>query len=244
VSPILVRPVREQLEHDRLIRFLLLNKYKRRYEAAGNTGDERIASVKVGSAILFPDIVLTEGKKVAGVVEVETGESVNNLEALAEWVHFSKARVPFYLYVPVASYDSARRLCELRHIRPAEIWTYRPAMDGFDLMRVHQNPAIAAAAARAAIAPSQAKPEATVLAAAPPKPKAPEKKAVKAAPKPVTPAKAPKVTQGNTKGKPKAAAKGNATGSTKGNTKGSTKGNSKGSTKGNTKGNARGKKTR
>jgi hypothetical protein len=239
VSPILVRPVREQLEHDRLIRFLLLNKYKRRYEAAGNTGDERIASVKVGSAILFPDIVLTEGKKVAGVVEVETGESVNNLEALAEWVHFSKARVPFYLYVPVASYDSARRLCELRHIRPAEIWTYRPAMDGFDLMRVHQNPATAAAAARAALAPSQATPEVKTPAVVPPKPKAPdkapEKKSVKAAPKPSTPAKASKVPKGAAKAKPKAPT---------GNTKGSTKGNTKGNAKGNMKGNMKGKKTR
>jgi hypothetical protein len=207
VSPILVRPVREQLEHDRLIRFLLLNKYKRRYEAAGNTGDERVASIKVGSAIVFPDIVLTEGKKIAGVVEVETGESVNNLEALAEWVHFSKARVPFYLYVPVASYDSARRLCELRHIRPAEIWTYRPAIDGFDLMRVHQNPAISGAA-RVAVTPSQPKPEVKTPAPLPPKPKAPEKKPVKAAAKPLTPPKASKVTKGSGKGKPKAATKG------------------------------------
>jgi hypothetical protein len=207
VSPILVRPVREQLEHDRLIRFLLLNKYKRRYEAVGNTGDERVASIKVGSAIVFPDIVLTEGKKIAGVVEVETGESVNNLEALAEWVHFSKARVPFYLYVPVASYDSARRLCELRHIRPAEIWTYRPAIDGFDLMRVHQNPAISAAA-RVAVTPSQPKPEVKTPAPLPPKPKAPEKKPVKAAAKPLTPSKASKVTKGSGKGKPKAATKG------------------------------------
>jgi hypothetical protein len=206
VSPILVRPVREQLEHDRLIRFLLLNKYKRRYEAAGNTGDERVASIKVGSAIVFPDIVLTEGKKIAGVVEVETGESVNNLEALAEWVHFSKARVPFYLYVPVASYDSARRLCELRHIRPAEIWTYRPAMDGFDLMRVHQNP-VTSAVARVAVAPSQPKPEVKTPAPLPPKPKALEKTAAKAAAKPLTPPKASKVTKGSRKGKPKAATK-------------------------------------
>ena len=219
MSPILVRPVREQLEHDRLIRFLLLNKYKKRYEAAGNTGDERVASIKVGSALLFPDIVLTEGKKIAGIVEVETGESVNNLEALAEWVHFSKARVPFYLYVPVASYDSARRLCELRHIRPAEIWTYRQAMDGFDLMRVHQNPAISAAAARGAVAPSKVKPEVKTPAPvapkakaperpkAPEKPKTPETKAAKPAAKPLTPTKASKVTKGNSKGKPKAATK-------------------------------------
>jgi hypothetical protein len=206
VSPILVRPVREQLEHDRLIRFLLQNKYKRRYEAAGNTGDEHVASIKVGSTILFPDIVLTEGKKIAGLVEVETGESVNNLEALAEWVHFSKARVPFYLYVPVASYDSARRLCELRHIRPAEIWTYRPAMDGFDLMRVHQSPG-ASAAPRVAVTPSKAKSEAKMPTPVPPKPKAPERIAPKAAVKPPTPAKASRVARGTSKGKPKAASK-------------------------------------
>jgi hypothetical protein len=208
VSPILVRPVREQLEHDRLIRFLLLNKYKRRYEAAGNTGDERVASIKVGSAILFPDIVLTEGKKIAGVVEVETGESVNNLEALAEWAHFAKARVPFYLYVPVASYDSARRLCELRHIRPAEIWTYRPAMDGFDLMRAHQNPAIAAAAARvAAAAPSKAKPEAKAPVRVPPKPTAPVRKPARAAARPLARDKPSKVTKGSTKGNSKGSSK-------------------------------------
>jgi hypothetical protein len=227
VSPILVRPVREQLEHDRLIRFLLLTKYKRRYEAAGNTGDERVASIKVGTAILFPDIVLTEGKKIAGVVEVETGESVNNLEALAEWVHFSKARVPFYLYVPVASYDSARRLCELRHIRPAEIWTYRPAMDGFDLIRVHQNPSISTGP-RVAVAPSKPKPEVKPPAPIAATPKAPEKKAAKEAAKPLPPPKASTVTKGKIAGKSKAPAKGNP----------------KGHAKGNTKGNAKGKKTR
>lgn len=140
MSPILVRPVREQLEHDRLIRFLLANKYKKKLDVMANVGDERVASVKVGAATFFPDLVLMDGKKLAGLVEVETGESVNNLEALAEWVHFSKAKAPFHLYVPVTSYDTARRLCELHHLHPAEIWTYRAAIDGFDLVRVHHNP--------------------------------------------------------------------------------------------------------
>lgn len=142
MSPILVRPVREQLEHDRLIRFLLLNKYKKRFEATGNPGDERLVSVKVGAVTLFPDIVLTDGKKVVGLVEVETGESVNNLEALAEWVHLGKARVPFYLYVPMPSVDAARRLCDLHLVQPAEIWTYRGTLDGFDLVRVMHNPVV------------------------------------------------------------------------------------------------------
>jgi len=139
VSPIMVRPVREQLEHDRLIRFLL-NKYKKKLEVIANVGDEHVATLKVGQASLFPDLILTDGKKLAGVVEVETGESVNNLEALAQWVHFSHARVPFHLYVPVQSYDSARRLCEINHVAVAEVWTYRGALEGFDLVRMYHNP--------------------------------------------------------------------------------------------------------
>jgi hypothetical protein len=130
-----VRPVREQLEHDRLIRFLQ-TKY-RKLDVAINVGDERVNPVKIGVGTFFPDLVLTSGKKLAGLVEVETGESVNNLEALAQWVHFSRARVPFHLYVPVPGYDAARRLCEANGAKPSEIWTYRPTNDGFDLVRIH-----------------------------------------------------------------------------------------------------------
>lgn len=149
MSPILVRPVREQLEHDRLIRFLQ-TKYKRKFETATNLGDERAAPVKVGSATVFPDLVLTSGRKLAGVVEVESAESVNHLEALAEWVHFGKVRVPFHLYVPVHMFDVARRLSEANHATVTEIWTYRPTNDGFDLMRAFHEPAAAPAARRPA----------------------------------------------------------------------------------------------
>ena len=44
MSPILVRPVREQLEHDRVIR-LLQAKYKRKFEVAINPGNEQSAPV-------------------------------------------------------------------------------------------------------------------------------------------------------------------------------------------------------
>ncbi len=40
MSPILVRPVREQLEHDRIIR-LLQTKHRRKYEAGINPGAEQ-----------------------------------------------------------------------------------------------------------------------------------------------------------------------------------------------------------
>ena len=139
MSPIFVRPVREQLEHDRLIRHLL-GKYKRKFEATAHTGDEHVLPVKLGANLYYPDIVLVDDKKLAGVIEVETGESVNNLEAMAQWVPFSRSRVPFHLYVPVSGYESAKRLCEAHGARVSEIWTYRPAADGFDLVRMHNDP--------------------------------------------------------------------------------------------------------
>ncbi len=151
MSPIFVRPVREQLEHDRLIRFLQA-RYKKKLEAAINVGDDRVVPVKIGAGTFFPDLVLTAGKKLAGLVEVETGESVNNLEAMAQWVHFSKARVPFHLYVPVPGYDAARRLCAANGARPSEIWTYRPTHDGFELLRIHHDAAAVASAPKAAAA--------------------------------------------------------------------------------------------
>ena len=142
MSPIFVRPVREQLEHDRLIRFLQPRYSKKFAVAEMNVGDEQAHPVKIGAATFFPDLVLSDGKKVAGVVEVETTESVNNLEAMAEWVHFSRARVPFHLYVPVNVYDAARRLSDANHARVSEVWTYRPTNEGFDLMRMfHDAPA-------------------------------------------------------------------------------------------------------
>src|SRR2546422_956328 len=112
VSPILVRPVREQLEHDRIIR-LLQAKYKRKFDVAINPGNEQTAGVG-GPPPWYPDLVLQSerGKKVLGVVEVETTESVNHLEAMSEWRTFSQLRTTFHLYVPASMIDVARRLCE------------------------------------------------------------------------------------------------------------------------------------
>jgi len=184
LSPIFVRPVREQLEHDRLIRFLQAKYKKKQLEVAVNVGDERLNPVKIGPGTFFPDLVMTSGKKLSGLVEVETGESVNNLEAMAQWVHFSRARVPFHLYVPVTGYDTARRLCDANGARPSEIWTYRVTMDGFDLVRIFHDAAAATVKppARPAPAATKAKPAASVAKKVkPPKAKAPKAKATKPA---------------------------------------------------------------
>jgi hypothetical protein len=208
VSPIFVRPVREQLEHDRLIRFLQA-KYNRKLDAAINVGDERVVPVKIGVGTFFPDLVLTDGKKLAGLVEVETGESVNNLEAMAQWVHFSRARVPFHLYVPVPGYDAARRLCAANGAKPSEIWTYRPTHDGFDLVRIHHDTSVATVPTRTAPPAPVKAPVKTPAPVAPKKPVAAkpgkdpkESKAAKPKPRPAAkakPAAKPKKKPGKTK---------------------------------------------
>lgn len=150
MSPIYVRPEREQAEHDRLIRFLQA-KYKK-YEVVANPGDERNASIKVAATTHFPDLVLNSDRKLAGVVEIETAASVNNLETMAKWVPFSRARVPFHLYVPVQGYETALRLAEAHQVKAAEIWTYRSATTGFDLVRMFVDSSAAGRAAKSAAA--------------------------------------------------------------------------------------------
>ncbi|HEY2906720.1 MAG TPA: hypothetical protein VGJ29_12540 [Vicinamibacterales bacterium] len=131
MSPILVRPVREQLEHDRIIR-LLQTKHRRKYEAGINPGAEQNVPVGNGPSALFPDVVLMSldrGHKLDTIIEVETGESVNHLEALAQWVHYGKVRASFHLYVPSGMIDVARRLSEDRHIHVTELWSYHTVGD-------------------------------------------------------------------------------------------------------------------
>ncbi len=141
MSPILVRPVREQLEHDRIIR-LLQARSRRRYEAEVNPGAEQNAPVGTGPFALYPDLVLyspERGKRIQAVVEVETGESVNHLEALAQWAHFAKLRAAFHLYVPSGMVDVARRLCEDNQIHASEIWSYHAVGDEVRFTLVHRS---------------------------------------------------------------------------------------------------------
>jgi len=141
VSPILVRPVREQLEHDRIIR-LLQGKFRRKFDAGMNPGAEQNVAVGSGAAALYPDVVLLSlerGHRLQGVIEVETGESVNHLEALAQWAHFSRTRAPFHLYVPAGMVDVARRLCEDNQIYVSEIWSYHTVGDQVRFTLVHRN---------------------------------------------------------------------------------------------------------
>ena len=163
MSPILVRPVREQLEHDRVIR-LLQAKYKRKYDVAINPGQQQVAPVGTGPSPWYPDLVLhtTErGRRLAGVVEVETAESVNNLEAMSQWVAFSKQRADFHLYVPASAIDVTRRLCTEIGIEVTEIWAYHSVGDQLRFVLVQRAPgaAVEKPAPRTAKAPAKPAPK-------------------------------------------------------------------------------------
>jgi len=190
VSPILVRPVREQLEHDRIIR-LLQGKWRRKYEAGMNPGAEQNAAVGAGPTAMYPDLVLTSterGHRLQGVIEVETGESVNHLEALSQWAHFGKLRAPFHLYVPAGMVDVARRLCEENQIYVSEIWSYHTIGDQIRFTLVHRNreaPAAAPRARPAQTAPPRPRPaQATPARTRPAEPAPPRRKAAARAAKP------------------------------------------------------------
>lgn len=157
--PILVRPVREQLEHDRVIR-LLQAKYKRKFEVGMNPGMEQAAPIGAGTSAIYPDLVLqsTErSRKLLGVVEVETGESVNHLEAMSQWAAFGRLRVPFHLYVPANMIDVARRLCTDLQIQVAEVWNYHTVGDQIRFTLVQK---AAGAVEKPASSPAVARPAA------------------------------------------------------------------------------------
>ena len=153
MSPILLRPIREQFEHNRMIR-LLQTRLRRRYLVGVNIEDEREASgVRSGAALVYPDLVLTRTtgvRRLHGIVEVETAESVNHLEAMAEWVHFGNVRGAFYLYVPAGTTDIAQSLCERYGIAVTEIWSYHAVGDQMRFTMTHRSTRAASRAAAAA----------------------------------------------------------------------------------------------
>ena len=180
MSPILVRPVREQLEHDRVIRLLQV-RLKRRHDVTTNIGEEQTVPVRIGQVMIFPDLVLTStdrGHKLMGTVEVETAESVNHLEAMAQWAHLGRARVPFHLYVPAGSVDIARRLAAENQVNVAEIWSYHTIGDQTRFTMVHR--AAPAPAPRRPSAPKTPRPTRSSHAAAPRRTKPAARKAASA----------------------------------------------------------------
>jgi hypothetical protein len=169
VSPILVRPVREQLEHDRVIR-LLQSRFRRRFEVGINPGQEQNTAVGAGTSATYPDVVLMStdrGRRVQSIIEVETSESVNNLEALAQWARMARLRAPLHLYVPASVVDVARRLCADNQIPVAEVVSFHTIGDQLRFTTVYRAPAETRSAGSSRTAATPRRPASRAKAAAP-----------------------------------------------------------------------------
>ena len=171
MSPILTRPVREQLEHDRVIRQLQA-KYKRKTDVIINPANEQNQSVTVGELVVFPDVlVFAEGtKRLLITVEVETGESVNPIEARAEWGVYSKLKVPMHLYVPPVCVEAVKRICDEYQIVVSELWTYTTTFDQVRFTLVNKSPDAPTVRVPVKAAPVKPKPVAKTKPVAKPKP--------------------------------------------------------------------------
>src|SRR4051812_39602455 len=160
-----------------------------------NPGAEQNMPVGTGPTALYPDLVLASpdrGHKLQVIVEIETGESVNHLEALAQWAHYGRVRAAFHLYIPASMVDVARRLTQDNQIHVAELWSYHVVGDEPRFTLVHRNrDAISAAARARPVSKPAAKPVVVSAAVPPPRPaKASETKAARPKPKPKPKAKA------------------------------------------------------
>ena len=147
-----------------------------------NPGTEQNAGVGTGPTAMFPDLVLTtqdRGRKIVTVIEVETVESVNNLEALAEWVTFGRLKPALHLYIPASMIEVAKRLCTDHNVPVAEIYSYHLVGDELRFVQVYRAPADGRPKVTAAVAPKKVAPK--------PAPKPAPKKAK--APKPAKPAR-------------------------------------------------------
>ena len=184
MSPILTRPVREQLEHDRIIRQLQA-KYKRKTDVIINPANEQNQSVTVGELVVFPDVlVFAEGtKRLLITVEVETGESVNPIEARDEWGVYSKLKVPMHLYVPPACVEAVKRICDEYQIVVSELWTYTTTFDQVRFTLVNKSPDAPTVRVPVKAAPVKPKPVAKPKPAMKARPVAKLKPAAKAKPK-------------------------------------------------------------
>ena len=143
MSPILVRPFREQVDHDRVIRQLQA-RFRRKYTVGVNVGSLQETTIRISGMNVNPDLVLTSTvgvRRLHAVVEVETSESINDLEAMAQWARFAKARGAFHLYVPAGMADVALRICRTKRINVSEIWTYFFVGDNLRFTMFYRSPA-------------------------------------------------------------------------------------------------------
>lgn len=80
-------------------RFPFPNRKHPNWTSYPNTTVERTMRIETNDWIVYPDIVVLEGRRVVMLGEVETDTGINQTEAL-QWLEYSGLCGTFYLYVP------------------------------------------------------------------------------------------------------------------------------------------------
>lgn len=96
--------------HDRVIEKIQKVLNQQNYDIYTNPGQEK--NVSIGDN--YPDIIMTEKNKdiVKFILEVETEESINIIEA-NQWKKYSdEINATFYIVVPEHDLSKAQRLCQ------------------------------------------------------------------------------------------------------------------------------------
>jgi hypothetical protein len=110
-----------QNEHDNVIQAAYNNLDKVNYRVYTNPNQQKNTSINGH----YPDIIITAANENTAkfVIEVETSESVNNIE-VQQWKTYSHLGGTFYLLVPYSSKALAELLCLQNGIK-ARFGTYR-----------------------------------------------------------------------------------------------------------------------
>lgn len=108
--------------HDSVVLQIVPRLNTEKYDVYTNPGQEKNAGIGDN----YPDVVLTEkgDTTVRFIMEVETEDSVNTIEALNQWKKYVKEiNATFYLVVPISMLTRAKNLCQQNGIN-ARFTTY------------------------------------------------------------------------------------------------------------------------
>src|SRR5262249_15872780 len=86
-------------------------------------------AVRVGGAVLFPDIVVMNSTttEVEMIAEVESPRSLRHPDVIEKWQAFASAG-PLYLYVPMSQLDKARSMLKPLKLRIGGLRAYKRNM--------------------------------------------------------------------------------------------------------------------
>lgn len=98
----------------------ILNQYKERFRMFDNTGQDK----KVVAGV-FPDIIFMQpepppNNNILFVMKVETDE--NLIDSVSEWKSLGSTQSVFYLVVPQAKLDEAKKLASATGVRAKFAW--------------------------------------------------------------------------------------------------------------------------